>query len=208
MWPDVSAALLHEEVRCQYLSRELHVLLGIRERWLAELAATKAGDEPPSHTEYVLARALAHARSRAADSIDALWPAVSWRANCAKCITACATMCERRRAAITDTQSAGRSQPAVQRMGERVCVAARRCRRSGAASPAAAVPSRCLRGATRTLVDAPLCTDSAAAGCAADHACGAQQRLSIAQRGGGPIGSGGCGRSIGQAVGLGRPSIA
>jgi hypothetical protein len=44
-------ALRHEEMRCCYLSRELHTLLSIRERWLADVASAKPGEQPPTHSE-------------------------------------------------------------------------------------------------------------------------------------------------------------
>ena len=49
---DVTAALRHEELRCHYLSRELHILIALRDRWLADIAAARRqGTAPPSHTE-------------------------------------------------------------------------------------------------------------------------------------------------------------
>jgi hypothetical protein len=47
----IGTALRHEEVRCSYLSSQVHVLLLIRERWLADVAAAKPGQQPPTHSE-------------------------------------------------------------------------------------------------------------------------------------------------------------
>lgn len=51
MAAQLGTALRHEEIRCNYLSRQLYTLLSIRERWLADVAATKPGQQPPSHSE-------------------------------------------------------------------------------------------------------------------------------------------------------------
>jgi hypothetical protein len=51
MAAQLGTALRHEEMRCCYLSRELHTLLSIRERWLADVASAKQGEQPPTHSE-------------------------------------------------------------------------------------------------------------------------------------------------------------
>lgn len=51
MAAQLGMALRHEEMRCCYLSRELHTLLSIRERWLADVASAKPGEQPPTHSE-------------------------------------------------------------------------------------------------------------------------------------------------------------